>query len=100
VRAYTPNTVDREAIRNRVAAPVCPRVHVRHSRWMTVREWRDLGVIPQGYLTDDTIASLFEPDGPSAPSYLLTQNYRVILEYNCSNYYAMSVGLLADEIAR
>ncbi len=37
---------------------------------------------------------------PCAPSYLLTQNYRVILEYNCSNYYAMSVGLLADEIAR
>ncbi len=27
-----------------------------------------------------------------------TGNYRVILEYNCSNYYAMSVGLLADEI--
>ena len=44
--------------------------------------------------------TLAEPDGPAAPSYLLTQNYRVILEYNCSNYYAMSVGLLADEIAR
>ena len=100
VRAYAPNSVDREAIRTEVVAPVCPRVHVRHSRWMTVREWRDLGVIPQGAIADDTMASLFEPDGPSAPSYLLTQNYRVILEYNCSNYYAMSVGLLADEIAR
>lgn len=100
VRAYTPNTVDREAIRTQVVAPVCPRVHVRHSRWMTVREWRALGVIPQGAIADDTMAALFEPDGPSAPSYLLTQNYRVILEYNCSNYYAMSVGLLADEIAR
>jgi lytic murein transglycosylase len=100
VRAYTPNTVDREAIRTRVAAPVCPRVHIRHSKWMTVREWRQLGVIPQGPISDDTMAALFEPDGPAAPSYLLTQNYRVILEYNCSNYYAMSVGLLADEIAR
>ncbi len=48
----------------------------------------------------DKVAILFEPDGPAAPAYLLTQNYRVILEYNCSNYYAMSVGLLADEIAR
>jgi len=100
VRAFTPNSVDREAIRTEVVAPVCPRVHVRHSRWMTVREWRELGVIPQGPIADDTMASLFEPDGPTAPSYLLTQNYRVILEYNCSNYYAMSVGLLADEIAR
>jgi lytic murein transglycosylase len=100
VRAYTPNTVDREAIRTEMVSPICPRVHVRHSRWMTVREWRALGVIPQGAITDDTMAALFEPDGPAAPSYLLTQNYRVILEYNCSNYYAMSVGLLADEIAR
>ncbi|MEO0699847.1 MAG: lytic murein transglycosylase, partial [Pseudomonadota bacterium] len=32
------------------------------------------------------------------PAWFLTGNYRVILEYNCSNYYAMSVGLLADEI--
>jgi membrane-bound lytic murein transglycosylase B len=65
-----------------------------------VRDWRALGVIPQDYIADDVMAALFEPDGPAAPSYLLTQNYRVILEYNCSNYYAMSVGLLADEIAR
>jgi lytic murein transglycosylase len=100
VRAYTPNSLNRDSLRTEVVAPVCPRVHVRHSRWMTVREWRSLGVIPQGAIADDTMASLFEPDGPSAPSYLLTQNYRVILEYNCSNYYAMSVGLLADEIAR
>ncbi|MEY3906603.1 MAG: hypothetical protein RIR59_1426, partial [Pseudomonadota bacterium] len=27
-------------------------------------------------------------------------NYRVILDYNCSNFYALSVGLLADEIVR
>jgi len=100
VRAYTPNTVNRPAIETRMVSPVCPRVHVRHSQWKTVREWRELGVVPQGALSDDTLAALFEPDGPAAPSYLLTQNYRVILEYNCSNYYAMSVGLLADEIAQ
>ena len=100
VRAFTPNSLDRAAIQTRMVSPVCPRVHVRHSRWKTVREWRELGVIPQGAIADDTMASLFEPDGPSAPSYLLTHNYRVILEYNCSNYYAMSVGLLADEIGR
>ena len=100
VRAYTPNSVDRAAIASPMVSPVCPRVHVRHSRWMPVRDWRALGVIPQGAIGDDVMASLFEPDGPAAPSYLLTQNYRVILEYNCSNYYAMSVGLLADEIAR
>ncbi len=100
VRAFVPNSVDRSAIVNDVASPVCPRVHERHSRWMTVSEWREMGVIPRGDIGENVMATLFEPDGPAAPGYLLTQNYRVILEYNCSNYYAMSVGLLADEISR
>lgn len=99
VRAYVPNSVDRAAIESPMVSPVCPRVHARHSRWQTVREWREMGVIPQGPIPDDAMAALFEPDGRAEPGYLLTQNYRVILEYNCSNYYAMSVGLLADEIA-
>ncbi len=98
VRAFVPNSVDRAAIASPLVAPVCPRVHVRHSRWMSVAEWRAMGVEPRGLIPDDAMAALFEPDGPAAPGYLITQNYRVILEYNCSNYYAMSVGLLADAI--
>ena len=100
VRAFVPNSANREGIANYLVPPNCPRVHERLSRWLTVREWRARGVEPRGPLGDDVLAALFEPDGPAAPGYLLTQNYRVILEYNCSNYYAMSVGLLADEIAR
>lgn len=98
VRAAVPSGFDVDAYRTQLVAPVCPRVHERHSQWQTVAEWRSLGVQPQGYLPDDTLVSLFQPDGPGAPAWLLTGNYRVILEYNCSNYYAMSVGLLADEI--
>ena len=45
-------------------------------------------------------ATLLEPDGPGKTAYLLTGNYRAILDYNCSNFYALSVGLLADEIDR
>ncbi|MGB3167157.1 MAG: lytic murein transglycosylase [Alteraurantiacibacter sp.] len=99
VRAFVPNSADRSGIESRLSSPVCPRVHDRHSRWMTVRDWRERGITPMTPIGDDVVAALFEPDGPAAPGYLLTQNYRVILEYNCSNYYAMSVGLLADEIA-
>jgi lytic murein transglycosylase len=100
VRAVVPSGLDRRTLVSPMNAPHCPRVHVRHSKWKTVREWRALGVAPLGSIGEDVMASLFEPDGPGTPAYLLTQNYRVILEYNCSNYYAMSVGLLADEIAR
>ncbi|WP_271438718.1 lytic murein transglycosylase [Pontixanthobacter luteolus] len=99
VRVSVPANLDRAAVENKIIAPVCPRVHERHSQWKTVGEWRQLGVQPQKYLADDVMASFFQPDGDGNPAWLLTANYRVILEYNCSNYYAMSVGLLADEIA-
>ncbi|MDZ4306659.1 lytic murein transglycosylase [Allopontixanthobacter sp.] len=98
VRASVPANLDRGAIQSKLTAPVCPRVHERHSQWKTIAEWRKLGVQPQKYLADDVMASFFQPDGPGNPAWLLTANYRVILEYNCSNYYALSVGLLADEI--
>lgn len=98
VRAAVPDGFDVSAYRTRLASPVCPRVHERLSRWMTVAEWRAVGVVAQGGLADDVMVSLFQPDGPGKPAWLLTGNYRAILEYNCSSYYALSVGLLADEI--
>lgn len=100
VRAFVPTTLDRATLAGHLDAPSCPKVHARHSAWKTVAEWRALGVVPQAPIDDATLATLFEPDGPGAGSFLLTGNYRVILQYNCSNYYALSVGLLADEIAR
>ena len=97
-----PTGFDRSDLRSRAVSPRCPRVYERHSRWRTMREWRALGVVPQGrgWPGDEVLASLLEPDGPGRTAYLLTGNYRVILDYNCSNFYALSVGLLADEIAR
>ena len=100
VRASVPSGLNMSAYATRLAAPSCNRVHARHSVWKPVSEWRRLGVQPRAPIGGDTMASLFRPDGPGAPAYLLTGNYRVILQYNCSNYYALSVGLLADEIVR
>lgn len=100
VRASVPAGFDRALIAPRLSAPGCARVHARHSVWKPVSEWRRLGVTPVAGIGENVMAALFEPDGPGSPAYLLTQNYRVILQYNCSNYYALSVGLLADEIAR
>lgn len=100
VAAAVPEGLDRGAVATLLNAPSCSRVHARHSRWLTVREWHGLGVQPQAPIGEDVLASLFQPDGPGTRAWLLTGNYRVILHYNCSNYYALSVGLLADEIAR
>lgn len=95
-----PSSLNRDGIRNRTASPRCSRVFDRHSQWKTMDEWEKLGVTPQrGYWPrKDMMAALIEPDGAGNTAYLLGSNYRVILDYNCSNFYALSVGLLADEI--
>src|SRR5690606_12989896 len=100
VRAALPSGLSPAAFDNQIYAPSCDRVHERHSQWKPVSEWRRLGVRPLAPIREDAMASLFQPDGPGSAAYLLTGNYRVILQYNCSNYYALSVGLLADEIVR
>ncbi len=41
-------------------------------------------------------ASLIQPGGPAGPSYLVFENFRTILKWNRSNYFATSVGTLAD----
>ena len=101
VPARVPANLNRAAIRSRINAPRCPAVFRRHSRWLTVAEWRALGVVSTGRsLPDSEMVTLMETNGAYAPGYLLTTNYRAILDYNCSNFYAMSIGLLADAIAR
>ena len=102
VAVDVPAGLDRKALGTALASPRCPQVFARHSRWMTMAEWRALGIVPQAVVWpgDNMLASLLEPDGAGQTAYLLTGNYRVILDYNCSNLYALSVGLLADEIAR
>ncbi len=100
VRASVPANLDRTAIGNELTEIRCDRVFGRHSQWKTIAEWRALGVIAQGPtpISDDSFATLLEPDGEGRGGYLLTGNYRAILDYNCSNFYALAVGLLADEI--
>lgn len=97
-----PAGFDRSGARNRLVSPRCPRVFERHSGWRTMAEWRALGITPQDrpWPADDVLATLIEPDGPGQTAYLTTGNYRVILDYNCSNHYALSVGLLADAVER
>lgn len=100
VRAGVPAGWSFGTVAPRIASPTCGPVHARHSAWKSVAEWKALGVTPMSAIADNTQATLFQPDGAGTPAWLLTGNYRVILQYNCSNYYALSVGLLADEIAR
>lgn len=102
MRVVVPYTLDRMRVRQLVPSATCSKVLGQHSRWIPIGEWRALGLIAldRPWPADDTLATLVEPDGPAAAAYLTFGNYRAILDYNCSNYYALSVGLLADALAR
>ena len=67
----------------------------------TLAEWQALGVrrsdgrdLPSA----DVAASLVMPDGPRGSAYLVYQNYRALMNWNRSTYFATTVGILADRI--
>lgn len=96
-----PQGFDRASVANPVKPTECIRPLERHSRWLTAAEWRARSFVPLNALwpADDVEMTLVEPDGPGEGAYLTTRNYRAILEYNCSNFYALSVALLGNAVA-
>ena len=75
---------------------------IENSRF--VSEWKEMGVfLASGQpipVTERTKAAIILPDGPDGPAFLVYDNYRVIMKWNKSLYFATSVGLLADRIAQ
>ena len=74
----------------------------RRSVPKSLPEWSNLGFktindtqLPQ---RSDLEARLVAPDGINGRMFLVYPNYKNILYYNCSSYYAISIGLLSDEI--
>ena len=67
-----------------------------------IAAWAALGVtLPDGTPLPGTElqASLIVPAKEGGPAYLVYENYRVILKWNRSHYFAIAVGRLADQIA-
>ena len=52
-----------------------------------------------GRLSEDKNYALLRLSDSSEQTYLVGRNFETILQYNCANKYAVSVGLLADQLA-
>jgi hypothetical protein len=70
----------------------------------TLAKWSALGFrkADGSDFRDDLLATeayLMSPGGAYGPSFLVTENYKVIRRYNTSDLYATFVGTLADRIA-
>ena len=73
------------------------------NRTRTLAQWQTLGVrLPGGEALprDNVRAAIVFPDKDARePAFLVYQNYRVLLRWNRSNFFALAVGHLADRIA-
>ena len=98
VAVTVPDALDRGRVRDLVLPATCARVLGKHSRWLTIAEWRSLGLTATAWPDGAALATLVEPDGPGGKAYLTLGNYRALLGYNCSNFYALSVGVLSDAL--
>jgi membrane-bound lytic murein transglycosylase B len=66
-------------------------------------EWNRLGVRSVDaapLVRGESEASLVMPDGVNGPALLVYENFRVIMRWNKSTYFAASVGYLADSMTR
>lgn len=66
-----------------------------------VRDWAALGVTQADGAplpASDMDAALLLPQGRAGPAFLIYRNFEIILGWNRSNHYALTVGILADRL--
>ncbi|WP_186377379.1 lytic transglycosylase domain-containing protein [Yersinia thracica] len=67
----------------------------------TVTQWRQLGVIPKGSVANpDLRAWVIVPDDVQGRAFLVYDNFRTIMHWNRSYYFAISIGMMADSISQ
>lgn len=78
-----------------------PYLELVERRKRSLREWQQLGLTTaQGTKLpiEDMQATLILPAGHTGPAFLAYDNFNVIMGWNRSEFYALSVGHLADRI--
>ena len=70
--------------------------HLRQVGWKAGVPW---GREVSGGTTAGAGQRLVRPAGAGGPGYLVSENFKVILRWNQSDFFALAVGLLADRIA-
>ncbi|MDO6441479.1 lytic murein transglycosylase [Marinobacter sp. 2_MG-2023] len=71
-------------------------------RRLELSKWRELGITDafgKPLSREDITAALIVPAGHQGPAFLAYHNFKVIMGWNRSEFYAIAVGHLADRIA-
>ena len=71
-------------------------------RWQPLSAWAELGITDtqgQPMPALDLQSALLVPSGRTGPAFLVYPNFKIIMKWNRSEFYALTVGRLADRIA-
>jgi membrane-bound lytic murein transglycosylase B len=83
-----------------VTAPAGLEIQGRDAR-RKLSDWTQAGVRPvsgRWVATPDTPAGLVAPDGPDGEVFAVFANFAAIRRYNPSDFYAIAVGLIGDQV--
>ncbi|MDH5559111.1 MAG: lytic murein transglycosylase [Alphaproteobacteria bacterium] len=75
---------------------------VGHETSKTLAEWQTIGVRRSGgrdLPRVDITGSIIMPAGADGPAFLVYENFRAILKWNRSDFFALTVGYLSDRIS-
>jgi membrane-bound lytic murein transglycosylase B len=79
-----------------------PYQKISNANWLTLDKWRALGIVqangaplPEGSMK----AAILLPSGHRGPALMVYDNFKVIMRWNYSQFYALAVAYLADRIA-
>lgn len=73
----------------------------KQAQGKTRAQWQKLGVsVPDGVLSPSQRAWIVLPDNAGGRAFMVSDNFRTLLRWNRSYYFALSVGMLADAIAQ
>ncbi len=67
-------------------------------KFKNLKYWENYGIILKNKYNEDDLLRLIIPDSDDNQCYLVTKNFDVILDWNRSNYFALTVFLLSNEI--
>lgn len=75
---------------------------VKAEQGKTVAQWQQLGIKLPAFaqLPSSVKTWVVIPDDPQGRAYLVTENFRTIMHWNRSYYFALSVCLMADGVAQ
>jgi membrane-bound lytic murein transglycosylase B len=80
-----------------------PSSYVKDKVRKPLSEWSSMGVRDasgQPLPAEQMLGQIVAPDGVTGEAYVVYNNYNVIMKWNRSTYFATSVGLIADALAR